>query len=71
MADRELQCVDGWPHWEEGTCELRSRIHPLYKNKQKATFELQCCISFWDSNDCTNHLSFIFMVYESQRNYCL
>ena len=67
----ESQCEDGRPQWEEGTHELTSRIHPLYKNKQYATFESRCCISFWDSNDYTNHLSFIFMVYEAQGNYML
>lgn len=69
MADRESQYEDGWPQWEEGMCELRSRIHPLYKNKQQATFESWYYISFFDSIDYTNHLSFIFMVYEAQGNY--
>lgn len=34
LADGGLQCVDGQPHWEAGTRELRSRIHPLLRNKQ-------------------------------------
>lgn len=48
-------------NWEVGS------IHYI-KINTKQLLNSWCCISFWDSNGYTNHLSFIFMVYGTQGN---